>query len=72
MTQDEKASELTCSSSEELRSRGRPRIWGMGIQNFQRPKKIVFDSVIYKFRAHNSLLIYHKQNKIKATTIHRC
>ena len=54
-------------------------------------KKIFFDSLIYKFRAHNSLLIYHnnnnnnniaffsqaswiliyhKQNKIKATTIH--
>ena len=53
-------------------------------------KFFFFDSLIYKFRAHNSLLIYHnnnnnniaffsqaswiliyhKQNKIKATTIH--
>ena len=60
---------------------------GYGYSKFSMAKKNFFDSLIYKFRAHNSLLIYHnnniaffsqaswiliyhKQNKIKATTIH--
>jgi len=48
----------------------RPQDLGYGYSKFSMAKKNFFDSLIYKFRAHNSLLIYHKQNKIKATTIH--
>jgi len=40
----------------------RPQDLGYGYSKFSMAKKNFFDSLIYKFRAHNSLLIYHNNN----------